>query len=219
MNIHVVGEGDIGEKEVYRHWIPLVNPCLTYVAHISEITEDNFSIISGGGDPNYLKIIDAAIDDVNTIGSIDRLVIAVDSGELTYQEKYDEIIQHISNSPCRTEIRVVIQHFCLESWALGNQAAISPKPQCTKLREYLRLFDVRLNDPEMLPPYHKEELNREQFAKKYLKRALNDKYRRLSYSKSNPQALLHPKYFKRVKKRFESTRHIQSFRNFLEAFI
>jgi hypothetical protein len=219
VNFYVVGEGNITEKQVYRHWIPFANPNLTYVSHISEIRDNNFAIISGGGHPHYLDIIERAIEDVNVMGNIDRLVIAVDSGELSYEEKKQEVLNYLARFECRSVIKLIIQHFCLEVWALGNQVAVSPKPQNGLLREYLRLFNVRIQDPELLPANERESLNREQFAKKYLKHALNDKYKGLTYSISNPKALLHVKYFTRVKQRYEKTSHIQSFENFLDAFI
>jgi hypothetical protein len=31
MNIHIVVEGEVGEKYLYQSWIPLVNPALEYV--------------------------------------------------------------------------------------------------------------------------------------------------------------------------------------------
>lgn len=219
MNIHVVVEGEKAAAKVYEIWVPLVNPSLTYVPHISDIVNDNFSIIRGGGYPHYLQIIDAAIDDVNNYNNIQRLVIGVDSEELSYQEKYREIEGHIRSSRCSAEIRIVVQHFCLETWALGNQVIISPYPQSYLLRQYINFFNVRERDPELLPGYPEEELNRAQFAVKYLRHALNDRYRELTYSKNNPTQLLDPNYFDRVKQRFRNTGHISSFAHFLGAFV
>lgn len=218
MNIHIVVEGEIGEKQVYKHWVPLVNPNLSFVTHISNLVHNNFSIVIGGGYPQYFEIIDAAIADVNSYGNVDRLVLVVDSEEMEYDEKLAEINHHISNIRCKVEIHIIVQHFCLEAWALGNQAIIRKNPRSLKLREYKRYYDVRHFDPELLPDYPLEELNRAQFAEKYLRRALNDNYRNLTYSKSNPEALLHDKYFERVKTRFIETNHIASFENFLSAF-
>jgi len=218
MNIHIVTEGNVGEKKVYRHWIPLVNPELTYVNHIGDILNNNFSIISGEGFPHYLDIIDNAIDDVNDMPHIDGLVIAVDSEEMSYEEKYDEIYQHTKKKICRAEMRIIIQHFCLETWALGNRIMMSTRIKNEQLRTYVRLFNVRINNPELLPSNHQENMNRAQFAMKYLKLALNEKYKQLTYSKSNPGALLNNKYFTRVKERLEQTHHIQCFQTFLDAF-
>jgi hypothetical protein len=219
MNIHIVVEGVIGEAKVYKAWVPLVNPSLSYASHISEVVSDNFSIVAGGGFPQYYDIIDAAIDDVNTHANIQRLVISVDSEEFSYEDKYNEIQDHISDSSCSAEIRIVVQHFCLETWALGNQVILTRHPHSDRLREYINFFNVSIEDPELLPGYSQEQLNRAHFAVKYLKCALNEKFSRLTYSKSNPIALLHPNYFKRVKQRLDNTGHIKSFEHFLGAFV
>ena len=219
MNLYIVVEGVIGEKYVYKNWVPLVNPSLKFVDDITAIQNNNFYIVSGGGYPSYFKAIDDAIADVNELGNVDRLVIAVDSEELSYEEKLAEVNNHLANSYCVAEIRVIIQHFCLETWALGNKNAIPQHPHSGKLLTYMEFYNVRNNDPELLPDYNEEELNRCQFAEKYLRRAFNEKYRNISYSKSNPKVLLHPQYFERIRNRMIETRHIQSFNNFLEAFV
>ncbi|NVN97674.1 hypothetical protein HXX01_05655 [Candidatus Nomurabacteria bacterium] len=218
MNIIIVGEGEIGESKVYRTWVPFINPSLNYVDHVSKIVENNFCITIGGGYPNYFDVIDNAIADVNSFGNIDRLVIAIDSEDFTYEERYEEIKQHIYGKHCSAEIHIIVQHFCLETWALANQTIIRPTPQCEKLREYMRVYNVRQNDPALLPALPSSNLNRAKFAEKYLRRALQDKHRNLTYSKSNPEALLHINYFNRVKQRFEGMNHIQSFEHFLSAF-
>mgnify|MGYP001337878901 CR=1 FL=1 len=164
------------------------------------------------------NIIDNAIEDVNNILQFDRLVITVDAEEMTRQEKIDEIKQFLGNKKCRVEIRIVIQFFCFEAWALGNQKIIKRNPSSTKLRKYRNFYDVRLKDPELLPEKKDEELTRSQFAEKYLRIALNDRFRNLTYRKNDPKALLHEKYFNELVKRLTTTSHIMSFEDFLSAF-
>jgi hypothetical protein len=219
MNIYLVVEGPIGEKKVYAHWVPLVNPNLRLVNSLNEISNNNLLIISGGGYPNYFEVIDNAIDDVTENPHIDRLVVAVDSEEMSYSDKRDEIIRHISSQGPSINYRVIVQHFCLETWGLGNQVIVSRRPKDHQLREYRQLFDVLTDDPELLPGHPSENLNRSQFAARYLKKLLNDKYRNLTYSKSNPIALLNDKYYERVKSRLHNTGHIPSFNDFLTAFV
>ena len=182
------------------------------------IAENNFSIISGGGFPSYFDVIESAIEDVNFYNTIDRLVIAIDSEDLSYSDKLNEMTEYLSQFKCKAEIKIVIQHFCLETWALGNRRIVKPNPQSQKLIQYKRFYNVRSADPELLPSYEIEELNRAQFAEIYLRKALNDKFKNLTYSKRNPKALLNSKYFQRVKERFEQTGHIKSFDDFLTAF-
>jgi hypothetical protein len=216
MNVYITVEGLVGEMLVYKNWVPFVNPSLIYVDNISAIKNNNFYIVSGGGYPCYYSIIDAAIDDVNNLNNIDRLVIAVDSEEFSYEEKLMEMTKHVSASQCSAEIRIIVQHYCLETWALGNQSAVPEHPHNGLLHTYMKFYNVRRKDPALLPGY--EDLNRCQFTEKYLRRALNEKFKNWTYSKSNPTALLHHKYFERVKSRLLQTGHIDSFQNFLQAF-
>lgn len=218
MNIYIVTEGK-AEKIVFQSWIPLVNPSLSYITNLDDLANDNFYIISAMGYPYYFNIIENAIQDVNNLGRFDRLVLSIDSEDMTRQDKYDEIYEFVSRLNCITEIIVVIQHFCFETWALGNRKLFRTNPSHSKLREYKRLFNVKTNDPELLPSKPDEEMNRAQFAEKYLRLALNDRFRNLSYIKSNPKALLHTTYFTQIKNRLDDTGHIASFDDFLNAFI
>lgn len=218
MNIYVVAEGLV-ERKVYLSWIPFANPRLSPVARIEDVENDNFFLISGGGYPQYLETIEAAIADVNGVDKFDRLVVSVDSEEMSHTEKLEEMKSFLEGRRCRVEIRMVIQHFCFETWALGNRTIVRPQPQSARVIRYRALFDVRSQDPELLPANLDEDLNRSQFAAVYLKAALNDTYRNLTYSKNNPTAVLHQTYFQRVRGRFDDTGHIGSFNGFLSAFV
>jgi hypothetical protein len=219
MNIYLVVEGRVGEKRVYGFWVPLVNPALKIINNMEDVTQDCVYIISGGGYPNYFDVISDGIEDVATGDLFDRLVIAIDSEDMSYQDKKNEIQSFVGSHDRRIDYRIIIQHFCLETWALGNRAIITRYPKSSSVREYRKYFDVLVNDPELLPGYPKEDLNRAQFAEKYLRFVLNEKYTNLSYSKRNPQALLDIKYYERVRSRYFDTGHIASFSDFLGAFI
>lgn len=219
MNVYLIVEGNVGEKKVYAHWVPLVNPSLTVVKTLDEIQRDNLIIYSGGGYPNYFDVIEAGVEDVFTNKHIDRLVISVDSEEMSYQEKRQEIDEFVKALGKNIDYKIIVQHFCLETWALGNKAIVTRNPNDVQLREFRGYFDVLTKDPELLPGYSANNLNRSQFASRYLRSLLNEKYRNLTYTKRNPQALLHNKYFERVKMRLETTGHIASFEDFLAAFV
>ena len=218
MNVHIVVEGEVEEK-VYQSWVPLANSDLCYVEHVSLLDTDNFSIVSGKGYPQYFDIIERAIGDLNGNDKIDKLVVSVDSEEMSYQEKYDEISTFIGKFSHTKSIVTIIQHFCIEAWALGNRVIVRPNTQSPKLRAYKQVYNVRSRDPELLPAYKAEELNRAQFAEQYLRHALNDKYKKLTYTKRNPTALMYPKYYAHLKSRLEQTEHIKSFAGFLTAFV
>ena len=168
---------------------------------------------------NYLEVIEAGVEDVSATKQLDRLVISVDSEEMTFHEKWQEIDGVVRALGKNLEYKIIVQHFCLETWALGNKVIVSRNPKNTKIQELRMHFDVLNNDPELLPDYPEDNRNRSQFAEYYLRKLLNEKYRNLSYTKNNPKALLHKKYFHQVKKRWETTRHIKSFKFFLDAFV
>jgi hypothetical protein len=217
MNCYVIVEGD-GEKKVYKNWIPLINPQLNYVERLDDLINNNYAIYSGGGYPNYYKVIENAIGDINASINVDRFIIIVDSEEMTYQEKCNEIENFIAIHPCRVQFHIIIQHFCLETWGLGNRSFPRRNTTNQKLRSYYSFFNVIQNDPELLPEYIIEDLNRAQFSLKYLSTIVNDRNPRITYSKSNPKILIQSGYFEQLRGRLNDTSHIQSFSYLLVAF-
>ena len=218
MNYYILVEGERVETAVYNKWISYLNSELGPISHISEFKENNYLIFAGYGYPNYFEVINNAIQDALDNPIIDYLVIAIDSEEMTYKEKYQEVYDFVLNYVDKINIIIIVQHFCIETWALGNRLIIRRNPENSQLRRYIKYFNVVSNDPELLPSFEQEHLTRSQFAEKYLRKALNDKYRNLTYSKNKPDVLVHPKYFQQVKLRYDTTKHIRSFGKFLDAF-
>ena len=229
MNIYVIVEGEVGEKRVYREWIPCVNNQLIFSSTIEQVKNNNFLIIHGGGYPQYFSRIESAIDDVLTIKNendnnrlFDRLVVSADSEENSYDEKKSELITFIDRKLRERrakafDYKVIVQNFCLEAWGLGNRKIISKSNKSAELKKHTNHFDVRNLDPELLIS-PSESLTRAQHAKEYLKVALQNKYKNLTYTSSNPEALLNVKYYEQLKIRLDETQHIKSFQDFLEAF-
>lgn len=215
MNFYVVVEGK-GEKIIYRKWIKYINPTLRIVDSIDKVTNNNVYIISGNGYPSYFDIISNAIEDVSTLNCFDLLVVSVDSEKMTYMEKYHEIKTFIDQKNKNINYKIIIQHFCIETWALGNKIIIPRNPQSKIIRNYIQFYDVLLNDPENLPPY--KNLNRAQFAYSYLHAILNDRYRNLTYHKTTPEVITNHKFFNRIKSRYLESNHISSFKGLLDAF-
>jgi hypothetical protein len=213
---YIVVEGASGEPQIYPNWIRYINDTLTQIHDLRDSSDNAYFLVSGYGYPHYLSVIKNAIEDVNSIGNFDYLIIAVDSEDKTYQEKYDEITEYVNGNLKNSRITIIVQHFCIETWALGNRVACRKNAQDKTLLEYRGIYDVRGNDPELLPAY--KEMNRAQFAYAYLRAMLRDWYPGALYTKAKPAAILVESYFTQIKKRFESTAHIQSFRTFLEAF-
>jgi len=217
MKIYLVVEGEVSEKKVYDKWIRYYRPDLKIIKYLDEFVDNSVFIISGLGYPNYFDVIESAVGDVVSL-NLDKLVVAIDSEEMTYEDKRQEVTEFIESMGQNIQYNIIVQHFCLETWALGNKVIVTRHPKNDEVRLFRQFFDVLSLDPELLPPYEPKSLNRAQFAELYLRRLLNDKYRNLSYSKKNPKVLLNEKYFRRVKDRFETTGHIRSFNDFLLAF-
>lgn len=218
MNIYVVTEGK-AESIIFKTWIPEVNPALTLISSLADVNQNNFFIFSARGYPAIFSAIENAIEDMQNFPQFDRLVISVDSEELTKQERLDEMNSFLDEKAFNSDVRVVIQHFCIEAWALGNRRIIRKHSINERLRSYRKFFDVRQNDPELLPNHPKEELTKAQFAKKYLKLVLNDRRKSLSYSEGSPYPVTETYYFQEIKRRHLNTGHINSFSDFLAAFI
>jgi hypothetical protein len=217
VNFYVVTEG-LTEKKVYPYWIRCINPEMRQATSIDDVTQNSFYLISARGYPQLYEAIESGIEDVNVRLGFDRLVISVDSDEDTFEDRFEEISAFVQGKNCRTEIRIIVQHFCFETWALGNRTIFRKHPQDPRIRRYLNILDVRSHDPALLPPNDEEDLNRAQFAEKYLKAGLNDRYTNLTYKKSNPTILLNEGFFSQVKNRLHQTGHISSFSTFLDAF-
>ncbi len=137
---------------------------------------------------------------------------------MTFDKKYSEIKEYIDNFNNNITYKIIVQHFCIETWALGNKKIVKKSPKNETVKKYKKIFDVLKEDPEKLPENKEENLNRSQFANKYLRKLLNEQYKNLTYTKSNPQVLLHNKYYERVKDRMEKTGHINSFQKFIDVF-
>lgn len=218
MNIYTLVEGEIGAKLVYTNWFKFVNPNLTHVDYIDEVKNNNIFVIAGFGYPFYFNMIRNAIEDTKINPIFDRLVIAVDSEDFSFEEKKTEIENFLNQFNYNIEIKVIIQHFCLETWALGNKRINTRFVSNKRLKEYKKLFDFYKNDPELMPPFEKEGLNRAQFAYAYLRALLHEKNRNLTYTKTNTKSIIPESYFLQIKKRFNEGEHIQSFKTFIDAF-
>lgn len=215
----MVVEGKIVEKAVYKIWVPEIRNDIKYVDHPSKLANNHFTIVSGNGYPNYFDTIKDAAYDVSASNITTRLIVCVDSEDMTFADKYAEIDSFINSINLPIDYRIVVQHFCFETWALGNRRIAARNPKNPRLQQLRRLHDVLKLDPEDMPGLPSEGLNRSQLASTYLQLTLNDKNKRLTYSKSNPHVVANSKYFKALKSRRTDTGHIKSLDAFISAFV
>lgn len=218
MNTYLIVEGIESEYIIYPKWIKLIDGKVKFVYKLEDVENDTILLMSGFGHPMYFEIIANAIIDIKDCNKFDRLVIVVDSEELSYNEKRKELEDYLNELQVPIPYEIIIQHFCLEAWALGNKKIYSRNSQNPTLRSYQKLFNVAANDPEELPPNKNDGLNRAKFASKYLVRLLQEKYRGITYKKGSPTIIAERTYFENIKKRYEAGKHIQSFGAFLRIF-
>lgn len=221
-------EGDCTEILVYKEWITFANKSLKVVTGILDVSSDSVYLVSGSGWPNYLNRIKSAIEDINSkfdndgIQIFNRLVIAVDAEDVPLDGKKLEIEECINESlgvgQRNFELEIVIHNFCIETWFLGRCNLFKRDPS-EAVKEHKRNFDVSISDPELLLiPDKYRHLTRAQYAKKYLKAAINDRFHHLTYESSNPGPVTDKKYYSNVVARYESTNDIRSFGDFMRAF-
>ena len=221
MNIYVIIEGETAARKLYKNWIPLVNESLQYVDYLTDVKQNNFFILAGFGQPYIWQRLECAVKDVNEHEVFDRLVIAIDSEDCDPRDQQLEASARVDRMGCRVEVRYVIQHFCLETWLLGNKYMFRKNSSDVELKEYMELFNIRHDDPALLPPYTRRGWNRSQFAYHFLRAGIRDVYtgRGLLYSKKHPGPTLKKDYFSQVRSRCFDERHILSFESFLNAFV
>jgi len=133
MNYYIVVEGQKVEPLVYNKWISYLNPRLKPISNISEFYKDNYYIFPGNGYPSYFETINDAIQDVLNNPIIDYLVIAIDSEDMTFEEKYQEMQDFVADYIDKINITIIVQHFCIETWALGNRLIIRRNPENAQL--------------------------------------------------------------------------------------
>jgi hypothetical protein len=217
MKIYLVVEGRKSEENLYPKWIKYINEKFEIVYRIEDMVDNSIMLISGCGYPQYFDIIRNSIDDIKKFNVFDKLIIAVDSENCTYEEKFNEINDFLLSTDIPIPYEIIIQHFCIETWALGNKKIYKRNAESAKLKSYQRIFNVAKYDPELLPANDEEQLNRAQFANKYLNLLLHEKYEHLSYKKGSPKEVGEKYYFEQILKRYENG-HIKSFKKFLDCF-
>ncbi|MHA2313098.1 MAG: hypothetical protein ACXADF_16535 [Candidatus Thorarchaeota archaeon] len=209
MNILFIVEGKRSEKKIYKYWVGRLLPHLSYVNDPADIGQNNYSIITGGGYPNYFHVIQNAHRDLESDNNIDVLIICIDSENKSYDEKIDDVIR-FCNEECvsiDSQVHIVVQNHCLETWLMGNKKINISNAQEKKLRKYRDHYNVNLNDPENLPAI--DERNIAQFTYKYLKLMLREK--NIRYTKVSVQGVLNANYLNQLIKRYTSDHHINSF--------
>lgn len=229
MNLLFLVEGEKTEPRIYNSWLKFFFPDIQAVTRPEDMVGNTFRIIPGYGYPQVLVRIRGCILDLKNYSNIDHLIICVDSENEAYQSRFEEVAKEISKiialtpelSSVKHKIHIIIQHRCIETWALGNNeltggiSSLSPD-QKIEYQIFREHYDVALKDPEAMDEYppHRSFGGRQKFHQKYLEYYL--KSHRLKYSKSDPAEVKKSEYFLALCRRCQSTGHLQSFQKLVQ---
>lgn len=229
MNLLFLVEGDQTEPRVYRPWLKHLFPDLTFVNRPEDMTQNTCRIIAGGGYPNMVSKpknnsepsrLEACLMDIEKFGNIDHFFICVDSEQYTYQERFDEVKSKLDNfqanykiDPSKTQIHLIVQSCCIETWALGNAEIPNQYPRLKNSVDWANFqthFDIYVNDPETLSDFPPEYSfrNKANLHGRYLQEYLAEFG--LKYLKKRPTVIAEKTYLEALQKRCQNTEHLPS---------
>lgn len=235
MNLLFLVEGGKTEPKVYKAWLQHLFPSLTFVVRPEDMTMNTYRIIAGNGYPSMVdrqnnnsevSRLEACLIDIEKFGNVNHFFICIDSEDHSYTARFHELKSKLDDlksgyniDSSKTEIHIIIQHCCFETWALGNAeipneySSIGSSPVLSEFQAY---YDILVNDPEEMssfPPGHIFR-TKAKFHERYLKEYLKEFG--LSYSKKDPKVVADKKYLDALKKRCESMNHLSSLKLLLD---
>jgi hypothetical protein len=213
MRVYFLVEGRRTERKVYPAWLSHLIPSLKRIRAFDDNKDDSYFILSAEGYPSIYDYLVAAIEEVNTIGNYDYLVVCLDADEGSVEEKHQEIEQFLADRGARLtsgEVVVIVQNRCIETWFLGNRIIVRRNPHSRILRDYLSHYNIRIDDPELMAP-HPDFHTHAQFHLRYLKEILNE--RSIRYSKRVPGPVLERTFLAELERRLkDEPTHLGSLR-------
>ena len=189
MNIYFLVEGKT-EAIVYPDWLAHLLPDFSRVKDAFDVRENNYFLFNGGGFPSLLhNHLRNAVEDVNKINKFDYLVICLDADDFSVEESESEVLQFIENQSITlnnfTNLVIIVQNKCIETWFLGNAKIFKQNPENEDLRNYIAFFDVSKEDPEQMYKPGNYTATIANFHEVYLKAMFQE--HGLSYSKTLPR--------------------------------
>lgn len=215
MNLYFIVEGET-ERKVYPSWLSYLLPELQRVKNPSQAQTNNYYLISGGGFPSLYQEVEAAVENINISQKYDYLIISTDADENTVEYMQQEIREYFIENKLdlgNTQLQIVIQNRCIETWFLGNSKIYSRQPQSQRLLDYTRYYDVSKDCPELMGKYNCER--HAEFHGSYLKELFTAKERK--YSKTMPGDVQQEYYLKELQSRSaKQANHLATFQDFIE---
>jgi hypothetical protein len=132
VNLVLLVEGEKTETRVYEAWLHQQLPALQRVRNVADLTTDGYVLVAGMGIPSYERRLAALLRDIDqSPGTVQQLWICVDSDDATYEQRYAKVEHHLAEGKEGTrlavtnpalEVRILVQHCCIETWFLGHEA-------------------------------------------------------------------------------------------------
>ncbi len=221
MNLYFLVEGRSTERKVYRAWLKSAFPGLREVLTRDDMDGDTFYLVSAGGYPNILGLIDQSVGELVDNPAIDHLFVCLDADDVDLATRRQEIEARLAAAVASTGLRElnpsaslhpIVQDCCIETWFLGHRKMMSASPQDPELRRCWERFDVRSSDPELLP--NQGATTRAVHHLHYLVAMLRE--RKVTYTKTHPGPVLDGEYLRELASRVRATSHLQSLRALLD---
>jgi len=218
MNLYIIVEGRRTEKKVYPAWISHLIPRLSLVNWAYQVNNNDYFLFNGNGFPallhNHLK---NSIEEVNALEKFNYLVLVLDVDESTVDGRIEEVNEFLEENDIElnpnTELVIIPQNRCIESWFLGNSKVFKQNPQNSDLVQYVQFYNVKTNDPEEMG-IHPNFKTHSQFHADYCTEFLRE--RKIRYSKNRPNGVVEIDYLESLIRRNKETNHIESFKLFVD---
>ena len=218
MNLYIIVEGRRTEKKVYPAWLTQLVPAIERINWAYQATNNNYFLFNGNGFPallhNHLK---NSIDEVNELGNFNYLVLILDVDESTVEGRIKEVNDFLTENKLEinidTELVIIPQNRCIESWFLGNRKIFKSNPKNSELVKYVQFYNVKENDPEQMgifPNFNTHSQFHADYCTEFLKE------RNIRYSKNRPNGVIEKDYLESLIQRGNDTSHIQSFKFFTD---
>jgi len=219
MNIYFLVEGKRTERKVYPAWLKFLIPELTRVNSYDEVQENNYYLFSGQGFPSLLDThLPKCLEEIEEMGNYDYIVVCLD-GDDEGVEKQKEIVKTYFEKATKqvsitAQLEVIVQNKCIETWFLGNSKIFKQNPISKELAEYIRFYDLKENDPELMEKPASYKASTASFHGKYLNLIFQE--RNIKYSKVRPGEVLQEYFLAEIQARAKATGHLQSFQNLVD---
>lgn len=219
MNIYFLVEGRRTEMKVYPKWLSILVPKLKRVRWYHEVNKNNYCIFTGDGFPSLLdNHLKNSVADVNSAGNFDYLVICLDSDDDTIEERKEQVQEFILKENIKlkhnTQLVIIVQNKCFETWFLGNKRIFKHNPSSNFLADCIKHYNVKTDDPELMEKPSDFEATTAIYHSVYLQELFSE--RNIQYSKKNPQEVVEEYFLMELIERSEKTNHINSFKKFID---